>query len=53
MREKGKKGKESQRGRKRGGGGEKREREIRLRQAPRKGPDGEICNSTLVTFSLT
>lgn len=40
MREKGKKGKESQRGRKRGGGG--RGREIRLRQAPRKGPDGEI-----------
>lgn len=34
-------------------GGEKRGREIRLRQAPRKGPDGEICNSTLVTFSLT
>lgn len=41
MKEKGKKGKESQRGRKRGGG-VGRGREIRLRQAPRKGPDGEI-----------
>lgn len=54
MRKKGKKGEgESKRKKERWGEGEKRGREIRLRQAPRKGPDGEICNSTLVKFSLT